>query len=123
MSQSYGKHSSDINKYMRENCPETCKVQYKNIKDLGGSGILSICSRQGRCKSPLDNDPSNLLPICNRKNSYKQGSDDKCKNYLTIDLEGDLKGKPCNSNECKRSRCLMLVKVVYLKEELKKLFI
>ena len=96
----------ETRKYMRENCPETCKVQYKNIKDLGGSGILSICSRQGRCKSPLDTDPSNLLPVCKTENVYKMGSSDKCANYLSTKLQGELKGKPCNSVECKYERCI-----------------
>jgi hypothetical protein len=101
--------SSDksVQKYMHENCPETCKVQYKNIKDLGGSGILSICTRQGRCKSPLDNDPSNLLPVCDDINVYKQGSDKICSNYLTkTKLEGELRDKKCNSTDCKRQKCL-----------------
>ena len=70
---------------------------FKNVKDLGGSGILSICSRQGRCKSPLDNAPSNLLPVCDDINVYKQGSDKECSNYLTkTKLEGELRDKKCN---------------------------
>ena len=95
----------DIRNAFRNDCPETCRVQLDDIKQVGN---LSICTGSGRCKWERDLDESNLLPVCKEIASRDYGDSDTCNNYLNIYLEeceGDMK----DSKLCKQKKCESLI--------------
>ena len=95
----------DIRNAFRNDCPETCRVQLDDMKQVGN---LSICTGSGRCRWERDLDKSNLLPVCKEIASRDYGDSDTCNNYLNIYLEeceGDMK----DSKLCKQKKCESLI--------------